>query len=94
MRAVHPDSGRWTVGADVVRRGTGRPGGYVPDGRLHAVSAAGLVEGRALCLAPVTLLDPAGWTWPDDADEDRPLCWICLALTHRSDSEAGEATLG
>ena len=59
----------------------------MPDGRLHAVGAAGLIEGRALCLAPVTLMDPQHWTWPDDADEDRPLCWICLALTHHTESD-------
>jgi hypothetical protein len=28
----------------------------------------------------VTLLDPRDWRWPDDGDEDWPLCWICLAL--------------
>ncbi len=53
-----------------------------PPGRLHAVSAAGLIVGRALRLAPVTLLDPRDWRWPDDGDEKWPLCWICLALTH------------
>jgi hypothetical protein len=30
----------------------------------------------------VTLLDPRDWRWLDDGDEDWPLCWICLALTH------------
>ena len=54
----------------------------MPSGRLHAVSGAGLVLGRAVCLAPVTLLDPLDWRWPDDGDEEWPLCWICLALTH------------
>ena len=54
----------------------------MPAGRLHAVSGDGLVAGRAVCLAPVTLLDPAEWSWPDEPDEaGDPLCWICLALT-------------
>jgi hypothetical protein len=35
-----------------------------------------------LCLTEVTLLDPRDWRWPDDGDEEWPLCWICLALTH------------
>lgn len=37
-----------------------RWGGTAPS-RLHAVGDAGMVAGRALCLAPVTLLDPALW---------------------------------
>ncbi|MGY1696624.1 MULTISPECIES: hypothetical protein [unclassified Geodermatophilus] len=54
----------------------------MPLGRLHAVSGDGLAVGRSVCLAPVTLLDPAEWAWPDDgADAGDPLCWICLALT-------------
>jgi hypothetical protein len=53
----------------------------MPTGRLHAVSANGLVAGRGLCLAPVTLLDSVDWTWPDDGGPEWPLCWICLALT-------------
>jgi len=58
VSAAHVEA--WTVGTDAVRRGT--RGGFVPDGRLHAVGAAGLVEGRALC-------------------------WICLGLTHHTESE-------
>jgi hypothetical protein len=30
----------------------------------------------------VTLLDPRDWRWPDDGDEEWPLCGICLTLTH------------
>ncbi|MGY1606792.1 MULTISPECIES: hypothetical protein [unclassified Geodermatophilus] len=81
-----PDTGpggRWTVGADAVRPFY-RTGGSlrVPLGRLHAVSGDGLVMGRSVCLAPVVLLDPAEWSWPDDrAEAGDPLCWICLALT-------------
>ncbi|MCW2763564.1 MAG: hypothetical protein JWR85_3765 [Marmoricola sp.] len=78
----HAASGRWTVGADGVRP-MPWSGGWVdmPAGRLHAVSGAGLVIGRALCLTPVTLLDPRDWRWPGDGDAEWTLCWICLALT-------------
>ena len=74
-------------GMDRRRRPTPAPRNWsgevvpMPSGRLHAVSAAGLVVGRALCLAPVTLLDPRDWRWPDDGEEEGSLCWICLALT-------------
>ncbi|RFU22196.1 hypothetical protein [Geodermatophilus marinus] len=78
----HTRHGPWTVGADEVQP---RPWSgetvHMPGGRLHAVSDDGLIAGRAVCLAPVALLDPVDWTWPDDADEEWPLCWICLALT-------------
>jgi hypothetical protein len=76
------DHDPWTAGADAVERRL-RSGRWVavPAGRLHAVSGRGLIDGRALCRAPVTLLDPADWTWPDDGDAERPLCWTCLALT-------------
>jgi hypothetical protein len=73
------ERGRWTVGADAVVRRSAVD--EAPTTRLHAVGADGLIAGRALCMAPVTLLDPALWTWPDDGDEDWPLCWVCLALT-------------
>ena len=53
----------------------------MPTGRLHAVSGEGLLAGRAVCLAPVVLLDPVDWRWPDDAAEEWPPCWVCLALT-------------
>jgi hypothetical protein len=76
------DQQMWTVGADVVeQRSWSGEWVLMPAGRLHAVSGAGLIAGRALCLAPVTLLDPADWRWPDDGSAEWPLCWICLALT-------------
>ncbi len=73
----------WTVGADHMapRRWSGEVVA-IPSGRLHAVSDAGLILGRTLCLAPVTLLDPRDWRWPEDGDEHWPLCWICLTLNH------------
>jgi hypothetical protein len=76
------ESEPWTAGADAVERRF-RAGRWiaVPSGRLHAVGGEGLVDGHAVCRAPVTLLDPADWTWPDDGDAERPLCWTCLALT-------------
>jgi len=74
-----PGEGHWTVGVDVAAPYS--PWGETSPSRLHAVGDAGLVAGRALCLAPVTLLDPALWMWPDDGDEEWPLCWVCLALT-------------
>ncbi len=72
--------GPWAPTAS--RRGTGpaRSSRCPPVG--CRVSDPGLIVGRALCLAPVTLLDPRDWRWPDDGDEEWPLCWICLALTH------------
>jgi hypothetical protein len=61
----------WTVGADHMapRRWSGEVV-EMPAGRLHAVSVAGLILGRALCLVPVTLLHPRDWRWPDDGDEN------------------------
>ncbi len=77
--AASPGQDRWTVGVDVAAPNS--PWGGPAPSRLHAVGDAGLIAGRALCLAPVTLLDPALWVWPDDGDEEWPLCWVCLALT-------------
>lgn len=74
----------WTVGADAVEPHAWSDESVdMPTGRLHAVGGAGLILGRAVCLVPVVLLDPADWKWPDDGDAEWPLCWICLALTAR-----------
>ena len=70
---------RWTVGVDT--EAPRSPWGGTSPSRLHAVGDAGLVAGRALCLAPVTLLDPAVWTWSGDDEEDEQLCWVCLTMT-------------
>jgi hypothetical protein len=78
-RSTAPGQVRWTVGVDA--EAPRSPWGGPAPSRLHAVGDTGLVAGRALCLAPVTLLDPALWVWPDDGDEEWPLCWVCLALT-------------
>jgi hypothetical protein len=73
----------WTVGADHIGpRDWSGEDVTMPSGRLHAVSDVGLILGRALCVAPVTLLDPRDWRWPEDGEADWPLCWICLALPH------------
>ena len=73
---------RWTVGADaVLPRPWEDEWVSMPTGRLHAVGGEGLLTGRGLCAAPVTLLDPADWAWPDDGGEEWPLCWTCLGLT-------------
>ncbi|MBN1091516.1 hypothetical protein JKP75_02325 [Blastococcus sp. TML/M2B] len=82
--ANRPETGRprWIVGADGigVRSWSGEPV-EMPTGRLHAVDSAGFLVGRAVCMAPVVLLDPADWRWPDDTGDEWPRCWICHALT-------------
>ena len=79
---VHGQHDAWTAGADAVRPAPGSGGPLaLPVGRLHAVAAPGLLTGRARCCAPVVLLDPAVWRWPDDGTAESPLCWTCLALT-------------
>lgn len=76
------EAGHWTVGADALApQDWSGESVDMPAGLLHAVSADGLVAGRAVCLAAVTLLDPRDWRWPEDDMEEWPLCWICLALT-------------
>jgi hypothetical protein len=87
----------WLAGADLVipgdrwaqllpgAGGASPPPTAVPIGRLHAVDDTGVLVGRGLCQAPVTLLDPVRWRWPHDADQLRPLCWSCLALTRRAE---------
>ena len=93
----HVEPQQWLVGAEQVipgdrwaqiLPGAGRssPPTAVPIGRLHAVGDAGRMVGRGLCQAPVTLLDPARWSWPDAADQLRPLCWKCRALTRRAEN--------
>jgi hypothetical protein len=74
--------GLWTVGADGIgtRLWSGEPV-QMPTGRLHAVDGVGLLVGRAVCRAPVVLLDPADWRWPDDGSDEWPLCRTCAALT-------------
>lgn len=71
----------WTVGADGLgtQFWSGEPV-QMPTGRLHAVEGEGLLLGRSVCQAPVVLLDPADWRWPDDGSEEWPLCWICATL--------------
>lgn len=72
----------WTVGADgLAPRLWSGESVQMSTGRLHAVGGEGLLAGRAACLAPVVLLDPVDWRWPEDGDDEWPLCWICLALT-------------
>jgi hypothetical protein len=73
---------RWTVGADglATRLWSGEPV-QMPTGRLHAVDVEGLLHGHSVCQAPVVLLDPVDWRWPDDGSEEWPLCWICADLT-------------
>ena len=72
----------WTVGADgLAERLWSGESVLMPAGRLHAVSDEGLLAGRAVCLAPVVLLDPRDWRWPDDAAEEWPPCRTCVALS-------------
>jgi hypothetical protein len=72
----------WTVGADgLASCAWSDEQVQMPTGQLHAVSGDGLLAGRAVCLAPVVLLDPLDWQWPDDGSDEWPPCWVCLALT-------------
>jgi hypothetical protein len=73
---------RWNVGAYGLRTHlwSGEPV-QMPTGRLHAVDPEGLLVGRAVCRAPVVLLDPVDWRWPDDGSDEWPLCRICQAMT-------------
>jgi hypothetical protein len=64
---------RWTAGADgVAPRRWSDEVIEMPSGRLHAVRGAGLFSGRAVCLAPVILLDPLDWHWPTTATRSGP----------------------
>ncbi len=84
------DQQEWTVGADALQpRRWSAEWVDMPAGRLHAVSGPGLITGRAVCLAPVVLLDPVDWRWPDDGCEQWLPCWICVALTSRLGSRGG-----
>jgi hypothetical protein len=79
---VHCRNGGWAAGADTVQPAPWAGRAVVlPAGRLHAVEDDGVLTGRARCGAPVALLDPSVFGWPDAATSQWPLCWSCLALT-------------